>query len=52
MTEPEEDLAALEDAFCAGLPVEGRVERFLKGGYEVRICGQSGKDLVVSPSTT
>jgi small subunit ribosomal protein S1 len=27
----------LEDAFRAGLPVEGKVERAVKGGYEVRI---------------
>ena len=32
----------LEDAFRAGLPVEGRVERVVKGGYEVRIGGQRG----------
>jgi small subunit ribosomal protein S1 len=30
----------LEDAFHAGLPVEGKVERAVKGGYEVRIGGQ------------
>ena len=30
----------LEDAFHAGLPVEGKVERDVKGGYEVRIGGQ------------
>ena len=30
----------LEDAFRAGLPVEGKVERAVKGGYEVRIGGQ------------
>ncbi|HXW04555.1 MAG TPA: S1 RNA-binding domain-containing protein [Vicinamibacterales bacterium] len=30
----------LEDAFHAGLPVEGRVERAVKGGYEVRIARQ------------
>jgi small subunit ribosomal protein S1 len=30
----------LEDAFRAGLPVEGRVERVVKGGYEVRVGGQ------------
>jgi small subunit ribosomal protein S1 len=30
----------LEDAFRTGLPVEGRVERALKGGYEVRIGRQ------------
>ena len=29
----------LEDAFHAHLPVEGRVERAVKGGYEVRIGG-------------
>lgn len=28
----------LEDAFRAGLPVEGRVERAVKGGYEVRLA--------------
>jgi len=27
----------LEDAFDSGLPVEGKVEREIKGGYEVRI---------------
>ena len=30
----------LEDAFHTGLPVEGRVEKAVKGGYEVRIAGQ------------
>ncbi len=30
----------LEDAFRAGLPVEGRVEKIVKGGYEVRIGRQ------------
>ncbi|HEU4692814.1 MAG TPA: S1 RNA-binding domain-containing protein [Vicinamibacterales bacterium] len=30
----------LEDAFQAGLPVEGKVERVVKGGYEVRIGRQ------------
>jgi len=30
----------LEDAFRAGLPVEGRVERAVKGGYEVLIGRQ------------
>jgi small subunit ribosomal protein S1 len=33
-------LRRLEDAFRAGLPVEGKVERANKGGYEVRIAGQ------------
>jgi small subunit ribosomal protein S1 len=30
----------LEDAFESGLPVEGKVERAVKGGYEVRIGRQ------------
>src|SRR5205814_3219329 len=30
----------LEDAFHTGLPVEGKVERAVKGGYEVRIARQ------------
>jgi small subunit ribosomal protein S1 len=30
----------LNDAFQAGLPVEGRVEKSIKGGYEVRVGGQ------------
>jgi small subunit ribosomal protein S1 len=30
----------LEDAFHTGLPVQGKVERDVKGGYEVRIGGQ------------
>jgi small subunit ribosomal protein S1 len=30
----------LEDAFHTGLPVEGKVERAIKGGYEVRIARQ------------
>jgi small subunit ribosomal protein S1 len=30
----------LEDAFQAGLPVEGKVEKAVKGGYEVRIGRQ------------
>ena len=30
----------LENAFQAGLPVEGKVERAVKGGYEVRIARQ------------
>ena len=32
----------IEDAFRAGLPVEGRIEKVVKGGYEVRIGGQRG----------
>jgi small subunit ribosomal protein S1 len=30
----------LEDAFHSGLPVEGKVERAVKGGFEVRISRQ------------
>ena len=30
----------IEDAFQAGLPVEGKVEGEVKGGYEVRVAGQ------------
>ena len=30
----------LEDAFHSGLPVEGRVDKAVKGGYEVRVAGQ------------
>ena len=30
----------LGEAYRAGLPVEGRVEKTIKGGYEVRIAGQ------------
>src|SRR3954462_3208726 len=32
----------LEDAFRSGLPVEGKVEKAVKGGYEVRIGRQRG----------
>ena len=32
----------LEDAFRSGLPVEGKVEKAVKGGYEVRIAGLRG----------
>jgi small subunit ribosomal protein S1 len=30
----------LEDAFRAGLPVEGKVEKSVKAGYEVNVAGQ------------
>jgi small subunit ribosomal protein S1 len=48
----------LEDAFRAGLPVEGKVERAVKGGYEVRIarqrafCPISQIDVVRNPDPT
>jgi small subunit ribosomal protein S1 len=35
-------LRQLEDAFRSGLPVEGKVEREVKGGYEVTIARQRG----------
>lgn len=35
-------LLQLENAYQAGLPVEGKVEREVKGGYEVRVAGQRG----------
>lgn len=35
-------LRQLEDAYHAGLPVEGTIEREVKGGYEVRVAGQRG----------
>ena len=46
----------LEDAFRAGLPVEGKVERAVKGGFEVRIgrarafCPISQMDTPRAPS--
>jgi small subunit ribosomal protein S1 len=33
-------LASLEEAFRGGIPVEGVVEKEVKGGYEVRVAGQ------------
>jgi small subunit ribosomal protein S1 len=35
-------LRQLEDAFHSGLPVEGKVEREVKGGFEVTIARQRG----------
>jgi small subunit ribosomal protein S1 len=32
----------LEEAYRTGLPVEGKVEKAVKGGYEVRLAGQRG----------
>jgi small subunit ribosomal protein S1 len=34
------DARQLEEAFQAGLPVQGRVEREVKGGFEVRVARQ------------
>src|SRR6185436_5759473 len=35
-------LRQLEDAYHSGLPVEGKVEREVKGGFEVTIARQRG----------
>ena len=35
-------LNELEDAFHSGIPVEGRVAKEVKGGFEVKIAGQRG----------
>lgn len=35
-------LRQLEDAYQSGLPVQGKVEKAVKGGYEVRIAHQRG----------
>ena len=37
-TSPQE----LEDAFASGIPVEGRVSKEVKGGFEVFVAGQRG----------
>ena len=34
------DRARLGDAYRAGIPVEGRVEKTNKGGFEVKVAGQ------------
>ena len=35
-------LRQLEDAFHSGLPVEGKVEREVKGGFEITLARQRG----------
>ena len=35
----------LEEAFHSGLPVEGKVERAVKGGYEVRVARRTSLPL-------
>ncbi len=32
----------LQEAYRAGLPVEGKVDKAIRGGYEVRVAGQRG----------
>jgi small subunit ribosomal protein S1 len=36
---PEVGSSQLEEAFRAGIPVEGRIEKEVKGGFEVRVAG-------------
>jgi len=35
-------LQEIEDAFHAGIPVQGRVTKEIKGGFEVKVAGQRG----------
>lgn len=35
-------LQELEDAFHAGIPVQGKVSKEIKGGFEVQVAGQRG----------
>ncbi len=35
-------LQELEDAFHSGIPVEGRVSKEIKGGFEIKVAGQRG----------
>lgn len=39
LTRRDQSRALVEDAFIAGMPVEGRVGKLIKGGYEVRVSG-------------
>lgn len=39
LTRRDQSRALIEDAFIAGMPVEGRVGKLIKGGYEVRVSG-------------
>jgi small subunit ribosomal protein S1 len=36
---PELGSSQLEEAFRAGIPVEGRIEKEIKGGFEVKVAG-------------
>lgn len=42
LTRRDQSRAAVEDAFTAGVPVEGRVSKLIKGGFEVRVSGLRG----------
>lgn len=35
-------LQEIEDAFHSGIPVEGRVSKEIKGGFEIKVAGQRG----------
>ncbi len=35
-------LQEIEDAFHSGIPVEGRVTKEIKGGFEIKVAGQRG----------
>jgi len=35
-------LQEIEDAFHSGIPVEGRVAKEIKGGFEIKVAGQRG----------
>ncbi len=35
-------LQEIEDAYHAGIPVEGRVTKEIKGGFEIKVAGQRG----------
>jgi small subunit ribosomal protein S1 len=39
LTRRDQSRAAIEDAHTAGVPVEGRVAKSIKGGFEVRVSG-------------
>jgi small subunit ribosomal protein S1 len=39
LTQRDQSRGAIEDAFQAGFPVEGRVAKSIKGGFEVRVSG-------------
>lgn len=42
LTRRDQSRAAIEDAHTAGVPVEGRVGKLIKGGFEVRVSGLRG----------
>jgi len=42
LTRRDQSRAVVEDAYVAGMPVEGRVGKLIKGGYEVRVSGLRG----------